>query len=132
MTRDKDTDPSLYARAKLAYDAKADAFISVHHNSTPPQTDPRTARSVSTFAWNDIGLDLARALHPHIAAARPIPDRGVQSASFAVCRNPAVPSCLLELDFINCPEGEEAIQQPDQQRRVAEAVLAGLRDWLRN
>jgi N-acetylmuramoyl-L-alanine amidase len=130
MTRETDVDLDLYARAKSAYDAKADAFISVHHNANAPQADPRSARHVATYAWNAIGLRLARALHPHIAAVTPIADHGVMTASFAVCRNPAVPSCLLELDFINCPEGEESIQNPQQQRRVAEAVLAGLRDWL--
>ena len=131
MTRDSDIDVALYARARIAYEAKAAAFISVHHNSNAAQTDPRSVRHVSSYAWNDIGLNLARALHPHIAAVTPIADRGVMTASFAVCRNPAIPSCLLELDFINCPEGEESIQQPEQQQRVAEAVLAGLRDWLR-
>ena len=131
MTRDSDVDIDLYARARIAYDGKAAAFISVHHNSTAAQTDPRSVRHVSTYAWNDIGLGLARALHPRIAAVTPIRNHGVMTASFAVCRNPAIPSCLLELDFINCPEGEESIQQPEQQQRVAEAVLAGLRDWLR-
>jgi N-acetylmuramoyl-L-alanine amidase len=130
MTRETDVDMDLYARARFAYEAKADAFISIHHNATAPQTDPRQVRHISSYAWNDIGLALARALHPHIAAVTPIADRGVMTASFAVCRNPAIPSCLLELDFITCPEGEDAIQQPEQQRRVAEAVCAGLHDWL--
>ena len=131
MTRDSDVDIDLYARARIAYEEKAAAFISIHHNSNAAQTDPRNVRHVSTYAWNEIGLRLARALHPHIAAVTPIADRGVMTASFAVCRNPAIPSCLLELDFINCPEGEDSIQQPEQQQRVAEAVLAGLRNWLR-
>ena len=130
LTRETDVDLGLYERAQFAYREKADAFISIHHNATAAQTDPQVARHVSTYAWNDIGRQLARALHPHIAAVTPIADRGVMTASFAVCRNPAIPSCLLELDFINCPEGEESIQRPDQQRRVAEAILAGLRDWL--
>ena len=130
MTRDSDIDIDLHARARLAYEKKAAAFISIHYNSNAAQTDPRSVRHFSAYAWNDIGLGLARALHPHVAAVTPIADRGVMTASFAVCRNPAIPSCLLELDFINCPEGEEAIRQPEQQQRVAEAVLAGLRDWL--
>jgi len=130
MTRDSDVDVDLYERARIAYRAKADAFISVHHNATAAQTDPRSVRHISTYAWNAIGLRLARALHPKLAAVTPIADRGVMTASFAVCRNPAIPSCLLELDFINCPEGEEAIQRPEQQRRVADALLEGLRAWL--
>ncbi|HPB11394.1 MAG TPA: N-acetylmuramoyl-L-alanine amidase [Kiritimatiellia bacterium] len=130
MTRDSDVDVDLYERARIAYRARADAFISVHHNATAAQTDPRSVRHISTYAWNAIGLRLARALHPKLAAVTPIADRGVMTASFAVCRNPAIPSCLLELDFINCPEGEEAIQRPEQQRRVADALLEGLRAWL--
>ena len=130
MTRDSDVDADLYERARLGYREKADAFISIHHNATPPATNPEHVRHLSTYAWNDIGRRLAHALHPHIAAITPIEDRGVLTASFAVCRNPAIPSCLLELDFINCPEGEEAIQNPSHQQKVAEAILAGLRDWL--
>ncbi|HRR34391.1 MAG TPA: N-acetylmuramoyl-L-alanine amidase [Kiritimatiellia bacterium] len=130
MTRDRDVDVDLYERVRIAYRAKADAFISVHHNATAAHTDPRSVRHISTYAWNEIGLHLARAIHPKLAAVTPIPDRGVLTASFAVCRNPAIPSCLLELDFINCPEGEEAIQCPERQRRVAEALLEGLRTWL--
>ncbi len=130
MTRKGDTDPNLYARARLAYETRAAALISIHYNSCAASSDPSASRHIATFAWNAAGERLARALHPHLAAATPIPDRGVCQASFAVCRNPAVPSCLLELDFITCPVGEEALRQPERQRRVAEAVLAGLRDWI--
>ncbi len=100
MTRDSDKDVDLYERVRIAYRAKADALISIHHNATAPQIDPRLARHISTYAWNAIGLKLAHAIHPKLAAATPIADRGVMTASFAVCRTPAVPSCLLELDFI--------------------------------
>ncbi len=130
LTRDADIDLGLYERVRIAYGKKADAFISIHYNSCGASGNPRESRHIATYAWNGIGLRLARALHPHLAAATPIPDGGVRAASFAVCRNPAVPSCLLELDFITCPEGEEALRQKNRQHRVAEAILAGLRDWL--
>ena len=129
LTRAEDVDLGLYERCQLAYAERADAFLSIHFNATPPDADPAEARHIQTYAWNDIGERLARAIHPRVAAVTPIPDRGVGFASFAVCRNPAVPSCLLELDFINCPEGEEVIRQPERQRLVAEAILAGLLDW---
>lgn len=131
MTRETDIDIGLYDRAQMAYAAKAHAFISIHYNSCAPSANPQERRHISTYAWNDIGLRLAKALHPHLAAATPIPDEGVRTASFAVCRNPAVPSVLLELDFISSPEGEDALVQPAQQQRVAEAILNGLRDWLK-
>jgi len=130
LTRDSDTNPDLYERVRLAYNERADAFISLHYNATVPATDPQSVRHVATYYWNPIGEQFARAIHPHVADATAIPDGGVRQASFAVCRNPAVPSILIEQDFITVPEGEEAIQRPERQRRVAEAILAGLRDWL--
>lgn len=129
LTRTEDVDLGLYERCQIAYEEKADAFISLHYNATIPPTNPAEVRHIETYAWNSQGERLAHAIHPRVAAVTPVPDRGVGYASFAVCRNPAVPSCLIELDFINCPEGEEAIRQPERQRRVAEAILAGLRDW---
>ena len=130
LTRDSDTNPDLYERVRLAYTERADAFVSLHYNATVPAADPQSARHMATYYWNAIGEQLARAIHPHVAEATAIPDGGVRQASFAVCRNPAVPSILIEQDFITVPEGEEAIQGPERQRRVAEAILAGLRDWL--
>lgn len=131
LTRDKDVDLGLYERAQLAYEKHADAFISIHYNSCGSAGNPCESRHIASYAWNDIGLQLAKALHPHLAAITPIPDGGVRTASFAVCRNPAIPSCLLELDFIACPIGEEQLQQPEQRQRVAQAILAGLREWVK-
>jgi len=130
LTRDADRDLDLYERVRFACNKKADAFISLHYNSCGATGNPRTSRHIASYAWNEFGLNLARAIHPYLASSTPVPDGGVRAASFAVCRNPVIPSCLLELDFITCPEGEEAIQQPDRQRRVADAILAGVRDWL--
>ena len=47
-----------------------------------------------------------------------------------MCRNPAVPSCLLEVDFINLPEGEEASWNTARQKKVADAVVCGVLDWM--
>ena len=60
----------------------------------------------------------------------PVPDMGAQLKSLAVCRNPAVPSCLLEVDFINLPEGEEASWNAARQKKVADAVVCGVLDWM--
>lgn len=129
MTRTKDEFVGLYERAKLAYDKRAAAFVSIHHNATAFSSDPSKARSVATFAWNGRGRVLADCIQKQIAPVAAIPDKGVQEKSLAVCRNPAVPSCLLEFDFINCPEGEEAIFNTARQKRFAAAVAAGVKAW---
>ena len=131
MTRDDDSFPSLYSRPKLAYDEHVDAFISVHHNACRADRNPREVRHTTTYASNARGLALAAAVQKRIAAALPdVTDAGPQTRSFAVCRNPAVPSCLIEVDFINLPEGEEASWDPARQQKVATAVARGVRDWM--
>ena len=131
MTRDDDSFPPLYSRPKDAWRLKVDAFISVHHNATAANSDPRRARHTTTYASNEKGLALAAAIQKRIAPVlAPIRDCGAQTKSLAVCRNPAVPSCLIEVDFINLPEGEEASWDPQRHQRVAEAVAQGLLDWM--
>lgn len=131
MTREDDSFPALYSRPKLAYDERVDAFISVHHNACPANRNPREARHTTTYASNGRGLALAAAIQKRVAAALPdVKNSGAQTKSFAVCRNPAVPSCLIEVDFINLPEGEEASWDPERRRKVAAAVAFGVQDWM--
>ena len=131
MTRDGDSFPSLFARPQRAYAERVDAFISVHHNATAASRDPRLARHTTTYASTSNGLALARCIQKYVAQVMaPVPDAGAQMKSLAVCRNPAVPSCLLEVDFINLPEGEEASWNPVRQKKIAEAVVCGVFDWM--
>ena len=131
LTRADDTFPALYDRPRSAYANKVDAFISVHHNATHPQRDPRLARHTIAYASTTNGLALATALQHYVGAAlAPIKNNGAEMKSLAVCRNPAVPSCLLEIDFINLPDGEAESWDPERRRRVAAAVVLGFRDWL--
>ena len=131
MTRDDDSFPALYDRPKLAYDERVDAFISVHHNATAANRNPRVARHTTAYASTSNGLALAQCIQKHIAPVlAPVKDAGAQMRSFAVCRNPAVPSCLLEVDFINLPEGEADSWDPARQKKVAMAVVMGVLDWM--
>ena len=130
MTRTEDRTVPIYDRPAFAYGQGADAFISIHHNSTAPSVDPRPVRHFVTFGWNERGLALARALHGELAKVSGLRDSGVQTRSLAVCRNPAVPSCLVEFDFINCPEGEYEIFEGDRMKRYAEALVKGLKQWM--
>ena len=131
MTRSDDSFPALYDRPRRAFREKADVFISIHHNATGAGSNPREVRHTVTYASNEKGLSLARAIQKHVAqAVAPVHDNGAQIKSLAVCRNPAVPSCLVEVDFINLPEGEEASADPVRRERVATAIVLGLLDWL--
>ena len=131
LTRVDDSFPLLYDRPRQAVREKADLFISIHHNATGAGGNPREARHFVTYASNDAGLALAKAVQKQIAqAVAPVKDNGAQLKSLAVCRNPAVPSCLVEVDFINLPEGEDASMDPVRRRNVSRAIVMGILDWL--
>ena len=50
-------------------------------------------------------------------------------ANFAVTRNPEIPSCLVEADFVTSPAGEESIWNAARRRLVAEAIADGIDGW---
>jgi len=131
MTREDDSFPKLYDRPKVAHGCGADAFISIHHNAPPFDKDPRQFRYHAIYAWNDIGVNLATAINKRVAAmfGDSLVNNGVPHANFAVTRNPEIPSCLVEVDFITTPEGEADCWDRARQKKVAEAIAAGFDDW---
>ena len=50
-------------------------------------------------------------------------------ANFAVTRNPEIPSCLIETDFITTPEGEVDCLDSARRIKVASAIADGFADW---
>ena len=131
LTRDGDTFPALYDRPRLAHRLGADAFVSIHHNAPPYDKDPRALRYHTVYSWNPIGEALAKAINGRMASdfEGEFKSNGTMHANFAVTRNPEIPSCLVETDFITTPEGELAICNYVRRRRIAEAIAAGIDDW---
>ena len=132
MTRDDDRQISLYDRPKVAHANNADAFISIHHNAPPVDRDPGVVRYGVVYAWNEIGEKLGMAINRRLAEAQAeegLKNNGVPKANYAVTRNPEIPSCLVEVDFITSPQGEEASWNPGRRRRVAAAIADGFEDW---
>ncbi len=131
LTRSDDSFPALYDRPKLAISKKVDAFISIHHNATFASTDPRLSRHTVAYASNTNGFELAAAIQPYVASVMaPVKNIGAQMRSYAVCRNPVIPSTLLEIDFINLPDGEADTWEPERRKKVADAIVLGFLDWL--
>jgi N-acetylmuramoyl-L-alanine amidase len=125
MTRERDIRVDLFERPKLACtNSNVIAFVSVHHNAPACNVDPRVVRYASVYAWNDIGVDLAKAISDSVGKALTgdIPNKGVMRGNLVVTRNPEVASCLVEADFITTPEGEFAIWDYKRRRKIAKAV----------
>ena len=131
MTRDDDSFPALYDRPKVAFAHHADAFISIHYNAPPLDKDPRQMRYHTVYSWNPLGEKLATAIHAAMTTALEgqLAANGPLHANYAVTRNPEIPSCLIEADFITTPEGEEASFNGANRVRVAKAIARGFANW---
>lgn len=131
MTRDDDSFPALYDRPKVAHENNADAFVSIHHNAPPYDKDPNVMRYHAVYSWNPIGERLAAAINAKMSEAlgATLRSNGTMHANFAVTRNPEIPSCLVEVDFVTSPAGEEAIWSAERRARVGRAIAAGIADW---
>ncbi len=53
----------------------------------------------------------------------------VQQAGFAVLKSPDIPSVLVETAFISNPQEEKRLRDPRHQRRLAAAILKGIRAY---
>ena len=131
MTRETDVFIPLYDRPKKAHANNADAFVSIHHNAPPFDRDASILRYHTVYSWNPIGEALATEINAKMAAALgdTLKSNGPMHANFAVTRNPEIPSCLVEVDFVTSPAGEEAIWNASRRRLVAEAIADGIDEW---
>jgi len=56
----------------------------------------------------------------------------VQQAGFVVLKSPDIPSMLIETAFITNAGDERRLRDPRHQRRIAEAILTGVRAYFRD
>lgn len=133
MTRERDVALELTERPRAAHEAKADAFVSIHHNAPGIASDPVATRYASVYSWNPLGERLSQTVAAHLGAAlaSELDSHGSLHANFAVTRSPQVPSCLVEVDFISSPAGEEAIWSSPRRSLVARAIADGIAAWCR-
>jgi N-acetylmuramoyl-L-alanine amidase len=56
----------------------------------------------------------------------------VQRAGFVVLKSPDIPSILVETAFISNPQEENKLRDPRHQKKLAKAMLSGIRDYFGN
>lgn len=134
MTRDADVAVPLLERARAAHVRRADCFVSIHHNAPAVSANPSEVRYTAVYAWwSGVGDSLASAIEQELALAfaGEIESKGVLHANFAVTRSPQIPSCLVEVDFVTHPAGEEAIWNADHRAFIGRAIALGIHRWCR-
>ena len=141
MTRDgperlaSSKNADLSARYKVANDAKADAFISIHCNAATNATargfEVYTTRgqnvsdAMATCVFEAWKAQVGGAMRPDYSDGDPDKEAG-----FAVIRGTRCPSCLVELAFISNPQDEQLLRDPQWRVRGAKAIADGVARFL--
>lgn len=131
MTRHEDTTVELAARSALANAVGADAFVSIHADAVG---FGRIASGTSTFYFpeNDGATDsslnrrYAEAVHAEVLRMLGLRDRGVHQRAFHVVRDTMMPAALVEVGFIDNPDEEKLLVDPDFQARAAAGIVQGI------
>lgn len=133
----------LLARAAMANAAKADIFVSIHHNSAGYAS---TITGIETFYYGyypgyepqinqAMHLDptrlansvtLADEIQSSLIRATGAKDRGIYDETFAVLRETAMPAVLLELGFMSNATELAKLATDSYQNVLAQAVANGI------
>jgi len=129
LTRSGDRDVGLYERCRIANEAGAEVFISVHANAAPSNS---AFQGTYTYYYpgSNSGAALAQRIQARTAASAGSVDRGILSENFVVVRETKMPAALVETGFMTCPEELERLTDPAYQDRLAWGIAAGIEDYL--
>ncbi len=132
LTRAEDKAVGLYERTALSNSANAHFFISIHCDSNPR---PNSASGTTIYYHKDDADSraLGQAILNEIVKVSGLPSRGVRSDSvlyqsgLAVLRTSTMPAVLIEVGFLNHSFDRAKLVQPEFQKRIAEAIVRGLK-----
>lgn len=74
-------------------------------------------------------LDIGSSIIGQLAKLGPVHRSKVQQAGFLVLKSPDVPSVLVEMAYISNPSEEKKLKDKKHQARIANAILAGIRNY---
>lgn len=125
MARTDDTFKSLSFRTSDANNWKADAFVSVHCNSS----DNKSAKGLETFCYKFKYRKLADCVQSELLKDKLYTvNRGVKEGNFHVIRESNMSACLVELGFISNVEDTNFIQA--KKNEMALSIADGICNFL--
>lgn len=84
---------------------------------------------MSTTAQINDSLQVGNSVLRNIGNFAPLHKNRVEQAGFAVLKAPDIPSILIETAFISNPQEEKKLNDETYQERIADAILAGIKDY---
>lgn len=129
LTRSEDVDISLVARSRLANQAQADLFVSVHCNASESNTAFQ-GLYVYHYPASGEGSALAQKIQTAACQFTGAVDRKINQANFAVLRQTSMPAVLVETGFMSCSEELERLKDEAYQWRMARGIAQGIVQYL--
>lgn len=129
LTRTRgDQKPALSRRVQIGTQLGADAFVSIHYNSSP-----KNVSGTLTFFYSELNdLRLARAIETRLGAGTGLRSNGLSFGNYHILRENPLPAALIELGFLSNPYDESIVRKAAYQRKAAQAVAEGLADYFNN
>lgn len=123
LTRSTDYDVSLPDRSEVANNAGANYFISIHCNS---YEDDSSVKGFECYYYQSAESEnLAEAITSE-ADSRSISTRKVKEENYAVLRETAIPTVLIEVGFLTNSEERGKLLSLEYQGLLAEAIANGI------
>ncbi|MEH2444104.1 N-acetylmuramoyl-L-alanine amidase [Nostoc sp.] len=132
MTREDDREVSLAERQAIISKEEPAIAISIHHNSLPDDGDAEKIKGFAAFWYQPQAHNLAMFLQKYVVKKLGRPSYGVFWDNLALTRPTAAPSVLLELGFMSNPDEFEQVVNPEEQKKMADAIAQGITEWFRS
>lgn len=124
-------DEGLTDRRVMYVNAKADAFVSIHHNAYTGTWNSATGVEVYIDKNNTSkDMELANAIYKNLPTYTGLKGRGIKKANFTVINQNQVPAVLVEGGFMDSMTDHKVITSDKGQEGYAKAVAEGLIEFL--
>lgn len=126
MIRETDVTVELLDRPRLAREAGATIYVSIHANAN----GRATVNGSETYYLTPQSLALAQMIQDDLGVVLGLPSRGIKTASFLVLRDSGIPSVLVETAFISNADEEARLTDTGFRQRLSRAIHSGITRFL--
>ena len=125
LTRTDDSSVSLADRAEISNKNNANAFISIHFDSS----EDDSASGTTAYYYSDKSESLSQTVNKYLSRNLPLKNQGSRFQNFMVLRDNARPSILLELGYLNNQGDNKVISSEEYQQNIAKSIANALKEY---
>ncbi len=131
LTRSDDSYEKNSKRLDVALNSNADFLISIHTNSVGMSTNPVRASGTSTYYKHICYRPLSQAIYKRMLELGLKQFGNIGSFNFALNSPTEIPNVLVETAFISNPLDEMKLLNKTFQKKIAEKIVRGIKDYLK-